>query len=159
MRVVFSHEGPHPLETGGGIRRALRVIGCKSVTLVNGDTWTEFEFGDLGLPPRNGMHLVMVPNPPQHPEGDFHLSPSGNLSTPEGDQAALTYSGIARLDTGFIEETSPSIRLADTFRELINQQRLTGQVSAKPWFDVGTPAAARELNARLHKYESGPAGY
>src|SRR6185369_16150346 len=93
LAITYSHERPEALETGGGIFRALPLLGSAPFLLVNGDVWTDVDFGALRRdPPGDSLaHLVLVTNPPQHPRGDFLLQ-QGHVS--EGDGMRHTYSGI-----------------------------------------------------------------
>ncbi|MDP3309262.1 nucleotidyltransferase family protein, partial [Methylotenera sp.] len=61
------------LETAGGIANALSLLGDEPFLVVNGDTFTEMDFAQLKLNPNNLAHLVLVDNPPQHPQGDFAI--------------------------------------------------------------------------------------
>ena len=72
--LMYSPEGGTALETGGGIFKALPLLGTAPFVVVNGDVWTDYPFTQL---PRNMTalaHLVLVPNPPQHPHGDFFFA-------------------------------------------------------------------------------------
>ena len=75
LSITYSHERPEALETGGGIFQALPLLGSAPFLLVNGDVWTDIDFGALRRDPPEGSlaHLVLVPNPPQHARGDFLL--------------------------------------------------------------------------------------
>src|SRR5688572_579684 len=73
LRLHYSHEGDTPLETGGGMLHALRLLGDAPFLAVNGDIWTDFDFRDLPREPAGEAQLVLVDNPPQHPDGDFVL--------------------------------------------------------------------------------------
>ncbi|MEM7376654.1 MAG: sugar phosphate nucleotidyltransferase [Pseudomonadota bacterium] len=148
MRVEFSHEGPTPLETAGGLRRVLSRLNRAPFTLVNGDVWTEAPLGALGAPPPGGIHLLLVPNPPHHPTGDFCLNDDGTVTLPRAGHNTLTYAGIARIDPRFMDTAPDTPRLADIFRSLITTGRLTGQRTDHTWFDVGTVEAFTSLNAR-----------
>src|SRR5690242_1214442 len=92
VHIHFSYEGPEPLETGGGIFKMLPGLGRDLFLVVNGDVFTDFPFETLKhkLKPDFLAHLVMVANPPHHPQGDFHLSAAGHLRM-EG-HPKLTYS-------------------------------------------------------------------
>ena len=81
VHIHYSYEGPEPLETGGGIFKALPQLGRDPFLVVNGDIYTDFPFETLKhrLKTEFRAHLVMVPNPKHHPLGDFHLSPAGHL--------------------------------------------------------------------------------
>ena len=62
VQIAWSAEG-EPLETGGGIHRALSLLGDGPFVLVNGDVWTRFDFAHLSLPPGKLAHLVLIDNP------------------------------------------------------------------------------------------------
>ncbi|MEM6986069.1 MAG: sugar phosphate nucleotidyltransferase [Pseudomonadota bacterium] len=149
MRVAFSHEGDVPLETAGGLWRLLPRLENAPFTLVNGDVWTEFDLRKLAPPPPGGMHLLMVPNPPHNPRGDYHLDSRGLLHLPVTGRTTLTYAGIAHIDPACDALTASSVRLPEVFRTLIQKKRLTAQVCDAAWFDVGNPAAFVALNESL----------
>jgi len=73
LSITYSREDT-PLETAGGIQAALPLLGAEPFLVVNGDIWTDFPLGALaarGLTASETAHIVMVGNPPQHPDGDF----------------------------------------------------------------------------------------
>ncbi len=160
LRLHYSHEGPEPLETGGGMLRALPLLGDAPFVAVNGDIWTDFDLADLPLVPQGLAHLVMVDNPPQHPRGDFHLDGDGQLQL-EG-QPRLTYSGIGVFRPGVLEgwqsvigaapgadESPPRFKLAPLLQAAMRRGLATGQYHAGAWTDVGTPERLSALDARL----------
>lgn len=74
LRLHIVHEGPTPLETGGGMWNALALLADTPnapFLAVNGDVWTDYDFALLPRDPAGDAHLVLVDNPPQHPRGDF----------------------------------------------------------------------------------------
>ncbi|MFP1681234.1 N-acetylmuramate alpha-1-phosphate uridylyltransferase MurU [Alloalcanivorax sp. C16-1] len=148
VRLHWSHEGT-PLETAGGIRRALPLLGEAPFILVNGDIWTDYDFRDLGaLAGDDRAHLVLVDNPAHHPDGDFHLTEHGRLS----DNAAprLTYAGIARLHPALFRDLDDGERpLAPLLRAAIAADRATGEHHAGHWWDIGTPERLAELDRFL----------
>ncbi len=73
VRIAYSPEGT-ALETGGGIFRALPLLGPEPFLVVNGDVWTDLDFAPLALPAGRLAHLILVDNPPHHPRGDFRLA-------------------------------------------------------------------------------------
>jgi MurNAc alpha-1-phosphate uridylyltransferase len=94
-RILVSEE-PAPLETAGGIARALPLLGAEPFLVVNGDVWTDYPFDRLtriALAPR-AAHLVLVDNPPQHPLGDFLLGDGGRLRQRPAGLTGLTFAGI-----------------------------------------------------------------
>jgi MurNAc alpha-1-phosphate uridylyltransferase len=93
VRIDYSDEAPRALETGGGIFRALPLLGDDAFLVVNGDIYSDYPFGRVRLPPGRDAHLVLVPNPPQHSGGDFGLE--RGLAVPDA-AIRYTFSGIAQ---------------------------------------------------------------
>lgn len=137
LTVAWSEEGYPPLETGGGIGRALPLLGAEPFWLVNGDVYCEYAFAVRPLAPGALAHLVLVPNPPQHPAGDFTLADGlvGNGATDR-----LTYAGLAIVDPRLLAGVPPGrFPLAPLLREAAARGAVTGERYDGPWSDVGTP--------------------
>jgi MurNAc alpha-1-phosphate uridylyltransferase len=147
IKITYSDEGPEALETGGGIFRALPLLGDEPFWLVNGDIFCVYDYRERGL--TDGMlgHLVMVPNPRQHMEGDFSLM---NDKVTARAAQTLTYSGIALLHpalfAGCIDGKFP---LAPLLNKAIEQGALSGERFDGHWVDVGTPERLTELDRLL----------
>lgn len=137
VQISWSPEG-EPLETGGGIFKALPLLGDQPFVLVNGDVWTSYDFASLPQRPAGLAHLVLVDNPEHHPQGDFVLGSDG-LVAPRKDQAGLTFSGISVLDPALFAGCTPgAFRLAPLLVEAMQQGRVSGEHFAGDWVDVGT---------------------
>lgn len=151
LEVRVSDEGPVPLETGGGIQRALDWLGPGPFLVVNGDVWTDFPFVSLSRPEDSLAHLVLVPNPPQHPAGDFWLQPDGRVGH-KGERG--TYAGVAlftpELFVGCAPGRFPLKPLLDRAREA---GRLSGEIWRGRWYDVGTPQRLAALDSALRSGE------
>ncbi len=135
------------LETGGGIARALGMLGQSDFIVVNGDIYTDFDFNCLNsLAPGVLGHLVMVDNPVHHPEGDFAIDDEGLLKR-EG--TCLTYAGISVLSPSlfFGCDTGP-FPLRDLLVPSIASGKLSGEHYQGYWTDVGTLASFEELQAQ-----------
>ncbi|MGL5599190.1 MAG: nucleotidyltransferase family protein, partial [Aeromonas sp.] len=90
-------------------------------------------------------HLWLVPNPPQHPAGDFSLQAERVIDTP-----ALTFSGVGVYDpSAFAHLTHGARKLAPLLREWMAQGRVGGSLLAGQWRDIGTVDRLRELDAQL----------
>jgi N-acetyl-alpha-D-muramate 1-phosphate uridylyltransferase len=145
VRIAYSDEGPVPLETGGGMRHALSLLGEDAFIAVNGDIFVNFDFRHLPSQPAALAHLVMVPNPAHHPEGDFVLL-GGKLYTCGPNK--LTFSGIGVYQPALLRGTPASaFRLAPVLRESMAFGHISGQHFTGAWTDVGTPERLAELNA------------
>ncbi|MFI4921382.1 MAG: N-acetylmuramate alpha-1-phosphate uridylyltransferase MurU [Gammaproteobacteria bacterium] len=139
VHIHYSYEGPEPLETGGGIFKALPELGRGPFLVVNGDILTDFPFETLKhrLKHDDLAHLVMVPNPTHHPQGDFHLSTTGHLRR-EGEPK-LTYSGIGVYKADFFKGCDAGrFPLLPLMQSAMAVEALCGELYAGGWTDVGT---------------------
>jgi len=152
VTIRYSEEGPVPLETGGGIFRALPLLGAEPFLLVNGDIWTDLPFETLSLAPAALAHLVLVPNPPQHPHGDFGLDPGGIVVNRDSDR--FTYCGVGLYRPEFFHGCEPGrFPLLPLLNRAIAARQLHGELYRGRWSDVGTPARLAALNAELAAVE------
>ena len=136
LDIHYSDEGDEALETGGGIFRALPWLGSEPFLVVNGDVFTQFDFGALALAPEALAQLLLVPNPPHHPQGDFALS-DGRVGLPVSGAPAWTYAGIGLYRPELFEGCQPGrFRLSPLLRRAIALQRLHGQLYTGGWADV-----------------------
>jgi len=137
VQIRYSPEG-EPLETGGGIFRALPLLGNDAFLVVNGDIWTDYDFSALRRPISGLAHLVLVDNPEHHPEGDFILA-GGQVNDGEPGADKLTYSGIAVLDPQlFAGCADGAFKLAPLFRRAMAAGQVRGSRLEGRWVDVGT---------------------
>lgn len=162
LRLHYSHEGPTPLETGGGMLHALAALGGSDAApflAINGDIHSDFDFSLLPREPAGDAHLVLVDNPPQHRRGDFALL-DGRLH--DDREPRLTFAGIGVYrptvlrdwravigDAAGVEEAPPRFPLAPLLRAAISASRVSGEHHRGSWTDVGTPERLAELDARL----------
>lgn len=152
VEIVYSHEGNAPLETGGGIRRALPLLGGEGFLVINGDIWTDYGFSGLSSAPVDLAHLVLVTNPAHHAEGDFVMGDDGLVR--EGGGRRLTYSGIGVFRPElFRDEPEAAFPLAPLLRRAMRDGRVSGEFYAGTWLDIGTPErlAEAESLARIVK--------
>ena len=159
VQILWSDEH-EPLETAGGIRHALPLLGDEPFLLVNGDIWLAYDFQkliskDLG---QNLAHLVLVDNPPQHPKGDFAFARASDkaLIQSTGDER-YTFAGVSVLSPQlFAALPVGKAPLAPLLRQAIAQGLVTAEHHAGAWVDVGTPERLAELDQYLQaqKHES-----
>lgn len=148
VRIRYSAEG-EPLETGGGIHRALPLLGEEPFLVVNGDIWTDYDFARLKRPLEGMAHLVLVDNPEHHPQGDFSLA-NGRIR--DDRSAALTYSGIAVLHPSLFEGcTTGAFKLAPLLRNAMAAGQVSGEHHRGRWIDVGTHERLAEVERQLEE--------
>ncbi|MNF51033.1 N-acetylmuramate alpha-1-phosphate uridylyltransferase MurU [Pseudomonas sp. Irchel s3a18] len=148
LKIQYSPEG-EPLETGGGIFRALPLLGEEAFVVVNGDIWTDYAFAALREPLAGLAHLVLADNPAHHPRGDFSLV-EGQVHDAGADAQTLTYSGIAVLHPKlFAGCREGAFKLAPLLREAMAQGQVTGERLQGHWVDVGTHERLAEVEHLL----------
>jgi len=152
IKLEYSIE-PELLETAGGIQAALPLLGGESFLVVNGDIYTDFDFGtfvsraDVGRAKADLAHLVMVPNPEHHSTGDYGVDASGQLSF---TGPTYTYSGIGLYNQAFFKDINPGkLMLRPLFDQAVEIGQLNGEVYTGHWTDVGTPARYEALLSQL----------
>ncbi|MBB3191284.1 N-acetylmuramate alpha-1-phosphate uridylyltransferase MurU [Halomonas cerina] len=147
VSIAWSRE-PTPLETGGGIRQALPMLGSAPFLLLNGDVWCDLDPTVLTLPTQDLAQLVLVDNPDHHPEGDFALDTEGRVHARGAPR--LTYAGLALLDPALVADESPgAFVLAPLLRRAMAEGRVGGHHHRGSWVDVGTPERLAALDRRL----------
>ncbi|UQY32718.1 nucleotidyltransferase family protein [Pseudomonas fulva] len=148
VRIRYSAEG-EPLETGGGIFKALPLLGDEPFVVVNGDIFTDYDFSALRRPFSEKAHLVLVDNPAHHPTGDFGLV-EGRVADAAADADSLTYSGIAVLNPVLFASCQPgAFKLAPLLRQAMAGQQVTGERFTGRWVDVGTHKRLAEVESLL----------
>lgn len=146
--IQYSPEG-EPLETGGGIFRALPLLGDEAFVVVNGDIWTDYDFSVLHQPINGLAHLVLADNPNHHPAGDFTLV-GGQVHDGQPDTPTLTYSGIAVLHPQLFDGcTAGAFKLAPLLRRAMADGQVSGERLNGRWVDVGTHERLAEVETLI----------
>lgn len=123
------------LDTGGGIFRALPLLGNKPFLVLNGDILTDFSFSVLGLTGKNLAHLVLVDKPVYHETGDFSLM-DGFVT----EKKHYTFAGIAVYHPDLFTHCSAGkFSIVPLLREAIASKRATGEYYSGDWHDIGLP--------------------
>jgi len=147
VSITWSDEGPVPLETGGGILRAVPLLGPGPFLVVNADIWSDIDFAALSLEQGAHAHLVLVPNPPHNVRGDFGLDADLVVSR---DTDRFTYSGVGMFRREFFDGASGErFPLLPLLNRAIAARRVRGELHRGAWSDVGTPERLAALDARL----------
>ncbi|MGI2029361.1 N-acetylmuramate alpha-1-phosphate uridylyltransferase MurU [Endozoicomonas acroporae] len=162
VTIQYSPEG-EPLETGGGICRALPLLAQGQTgesdapfVVVNGDVYTDICLKNLQLPQGMLAHLVMVDNPDFHPAGDFCLDDGilfEKAAMPE--KAGLTFSGVSILSPRLFDgcQRGTAFALAPLLIEAMQQGRVSGQYHPGFWTDVGSVERLQALEGYLQKQQ------
>ncbi len=147
VALHYSDEGETPLETGGGIFKALPLLGPAPFLVVNADVFTGYPLSTLLDKPRDIAHLVLVENRDHHPEGDFALE-NGRIALLRGTR--LTYSGLGVYRKELFDECAAgAFPLAAVIRMAVAHGLVTGERFRGDWHDIGTPERLAALEARL----------
>lgn len=156
VEIRYSDESSGALETGGGICQALPQLEGDPFLVVNGDLFTDYPFERLAMAPGDLVHLVLVDNPPHHPEGDFHLR-DGRLLAPPADAPRFTFAGIGLYRRELFEgcPRGAAFPLAPLLHRAVAAARAGGEHYRGRWEDVGTPERLAALNRALAPVRDG----
>ena len=157
-KIQYSREG-QALETAGGIKNALHLLGDEPFIVVNADVFTDYPFARLKasaeqLAATEMAHLVLVNNPEHNPEGDFYchnnkvIDPlSAETDFEQQSRQGYTFSGIACYTPAFFSEIkSGKQALAPMLRAAMALQQISGEIYDGIWWDIGTPERLKELD-------------
>jgi MurNAc alpha-1-phosphate uridylyltransferase len=145
VRLHYSDEiAQGGLETAGGIIKALPLLGDEPFWVINGDIWCDYEIDTkISLDDNVLAHLVLVPNPPHNPSGDFGIDDDTYASlTP-----TYTFSGIGLYSPKLFEGLEVAkLPLAPILKDAISKHQVTANLYSGRWFDIGTPQRLKEIN-------------
>ena len=143
LDVLYSQEGDNILETGGGIHKALPMLGDEPFLVVNADIYTDMPVPRVELADEHSGHLVMVPSPEYRDGGDFDIE-DGLIRN--GERQGLTFSGVAIYRPSFFDGCKPGrFPLAPMLREAADKGQLSGSLYDGLWADIGTPERLKAL--------------
>ncbi|WP_299002064.1 N-acetylmuramate alpha-1-phosphate uridylyltransferase MurU [uncultured Shewanella sp.] len=146
VRFHYSREEV-ALETGGGIKQALPLLGDEPFLVINGDIFIDVLPTLPVLQQDQQAYVWLVDNPFHHPKGDFCLihdkvKASGN--------SKLTFSGIGLYSPSlFAQCEDNAFPLGPLLREKMEQGVVSGEHMTTFWCDVGTIERLTELEKRL----------
>ena len=144
--ICFSHESETILETGGGLRKALPLLGAGPVFTLNTDAvWTgQNALAQLSAAwdaDRMDGLLLLVPKghaTGHNGKGDFDIDAMGRLSR----GSALVYTGAQILKTAGLAAIPDKVfSLNLLWDQMATAGRLFGVVHQGGWCDVGRPEA------------------
>ena len=142
IAIHYSVEDP-VLETGGGVLKALPLLGPDPFIVVSADIFTDFDFALLPKKPTELVHLLMVDNPSHHPEGDYACIEGRLYKT---GKPKFNFAGIGVYEPAVFADCTPGIfPLYKVFEQAIAQGKATGQHYAGLWHNIGTPEQLDDL--------------
>ena len=144
VNIHYSREA-ELLETGGGIVKALPLLGKEPFLLINGDIFTDFPLTDLvPLPPWADMHLLLTPTPAFRVHGDFDYADGKVTGRGEG----YVYCGIAIMRAELFSGR-PVARFSTQgmLFDAAANDRLSAQVWEGYWTDIGSEDQLNAVNA------------
>ena len=148
VQIAYSDErSEEGLETLGGIVKALPLLyESDPFLVVNGDIWCDYSYNaDFLLSEGDEAHLVLVPNPPHHPCGDFGLR-NGKAT----NDKKFTFAGIGYYRPDFFKNVAyGKAPLAPLLREKIDRNVVSGELFEGAWYDIGTPKRLEALRSKL----------
>ena len=159
ITISDEREIPEPLETGGGIKRALPLLGPTFMVMNSDSLWTEGATSNLGRmlagwrPGDMDILLLLAARESLGYDGagDFSADGSGRLARrPRGGSAPYVYAGVAILKAAsFADTPEGAFSLNVIFDRAIAADRLYGLVLDGEWLHVGTPEAIGAAEERL----------
>ena len=164
VRISYSHEA-ELLDTAGGIRHALKLLGSEPFMVVNADIYCNYDFAPLSRLnlPESGVigasgqqilaHLVLVKNPQHNPQGDFAVSQQAVAGLSLLDAKGVekhTWSGISVLHPELFKGLPVGpLPMREILHPAIAAKTVTGEIFMGDWTDVGTPERLEELNRQF----------
>ena len=159
--ITISDERDKLLETGGGVKKALPLLGTAPFMVLNSDSfWLEGPQPNLRRlvaawdPERMDMLLLLASAATSlgyDGPGDFHMDKEGRLARrAEREVSPFVYAGVAILKPELFADTPEgSFSLNLLFDRTIAADRLFGLRLDGQWLHVGTPEALREAEERV----------
>ena len=147
LSIQYSEEGPDPLETGGGMAKALPLLGSETFLLVNGDVWCDLDFSSIprSLESNDQSILYLVQQPEWRERGDFSLL---NGRVVESESPKYLYAGIALYHPSILKGAKvEKFSIVPRLKQAIASDRVAGILHQGEWDDVGTPERLHAIQA------------
>jgi len=146
--IQYTYEGESGLETAGGIKNALSLLGDSAFLVVNADIYCDYPFQQLIQQEFDLAHLVLVKNPSHNPEGDFAITNNSQLNAL--DTLKYTFSGIGLYKPElFSNLNAGKSALAPLLKSAMLDQHVSGELYTGAWMDIGTVERLNTLDQQL----------
>lgn len=153
VKIRYSSESPEPLETGGGMLKALPLLGDEPFLVVNGDVKTDFDFSVFYNFNLNNKlaHLLLVNNPDHNPNGDFSIDDKQYLDF-DSDKPKYTYSGIGIYSPKLFKDSiQGKFSVVPLLKKAMQKHLVIGEVYNGSWNDIGNIERLLEINKNCKK--------
>lgn len=165
-RIVISDERDALLETGGGVKKALPLLGDAPFLVANGDVlWHEAKAPKGGAIKalseafeRDTMQALLLMTPRETAsgydgQGDYHIDAKGRLTRRAPDAAApYVFAGVQILTAGlFADAPNGGFSLNKIYDKAAQARRLFGHRLDGQWMHVGTPEGKAQAEALLQQ--------
>lgn len=153
VKLHWSVEDDEPLETAGGIFKALQTGKLQDAPfiLVNSDVWTTYDFSQLQrytLSADQRAHLLLIDNPEHNSSGDFAVNNGLASEQAIGDADKYTFAGISVMSPRVVDGlvAGQAAALAPLLKQAMMKFQVTAEVIQDNWIDVGTPERLIQVN-------------
>ena len=146
--IVYSPEGAEGLETAGGIIHALPLLGAEPFLVVNSDVACDFPLAQLKQAPKGLAHLVFIPNPEHHPDGDFSLGPDGIMSVESNNKCTFSGIGVYKPEL-FSGVPEGKLKLRPVLEQAMADELVSGEKFSGFWMDIGTQERLQALELHI----------
>lgn len=148
LQIIYSVE-EQPLGTGGGVKRALPLLGDQPFILLSADTWSDYPLDQLELPDGQLAHIILTDNTSDNPNGDFDIDSNRHLQ--KSGASKYTYASLGVLQPAIFAMISDDIfGLMPPFRYAIEQHRATGEYYTGRVVNVNTAVSLQQLREQLN---------
>ena len=162
VRIHWSVEEGEPLETAGGIAKALRegLLKHSPFILVNGDVWTDYDLAELtgyAMTSDQKAHLLMINNPKHHPQGDFTINSGLASQEAIADGEKYTFAGLSIISPDLVAGIAEGqiAPLAPLLKQSMLKLQVTAEVMNADWVDVGTAERLDKINQKIQSQGAG----
>lgn len=156
VTIHWSVEDSEPLETAGGIAKALREGQLKQAPflLINGDVWTDYDYSQLAtyaLTPDQKAHLMMIENPAHNVTGDFAINNGLASEQAVAESTKYTFAGVSVISPDLVKGIAEGqvAPLAPLLKQAMLKLQVTAELMQADWVDVGTEERLEQVNKKI----------
>lgn len=156
VKIHWSVEDGEPLETAGGIAKALRDGHLKPspFILINGDVWTDYDLAqliDYVMTADQQAHLLLINNPEHNLQGDFAINNGMASEQAVAGAQKYTFAGVSVISPDLVKGIAEGqvAPLAPLLKQAMLKLQVTAEVMQAHWVDVGTSERLEQINQKI----------